>query len=220
MLSNTDLCALRIQRLWRRHCITLRNKCLFISLFDAIAFQYPQVLKKHNLLSPLALTRHILCDIDFSGSDKFNSMMQWMRSGSGWDARPSDVRSSIILFMITCNILGLKMNFERFNDIDNDGLSGYNESVGVQSDKVLLHIHSTPAHAWFVPFAFVRTKSDQVLYEQFATTSKLQVNQEAIREQNKLREEFMQRLNEESGDESEDESLFELLEDELPGLLK
>ena len=67
------------------------------------------------------------------------------------------------LFMITCNILGLKMNFERFNDIDNDGLSGYNESVDVQSDKVLLHIHSTPAHAWFVPFAFVRTKSDQVL---------------------------------------------------------
>jgi len=147
---------------------TLKNKCTLVSIFDALAYQYPTILQKHDLDTPLDLVQLMLEGkaSDWDNGDFLSNVKTIMvKNGSS--------PHSTVVWLYTCAYLKINMCARYAGAVDRvvDTLATINEK-----GPTLLNIcdHGTN-HVEFIPFPYVRNKVEQDLYEKYSANSHDQI---------------------------------------------
>ena len=213
--ARKDNFANKIIRAWRdckrREIKMLKNKCIFISIFNAMAYQYPSMLKSRGINSPLDLVKTML----------FGEGSSWKNDCEWWaDVHENTVSGRIgkkgngnqILFPITCSFLKTNYSFDQSPLSDNVKTFlrikfKHNEFYPRLLNICLVH---GGTHAEFQPFPFVRTKDNQELYELYSKRSKQQIEaferEDLYQEEVKAKEQFDLLC---MGSDSDDDVFFE-----------
>ena len=167
--------------------VTLEKKCTLISMFDALAYQYPRILHKQGVSTPLDLVQLML-----------------EGRGSGWDTceTSKSIKQKMIdgvggysmIFLATCYHLKINMcgKWLPISCRAKETLS----NISDVSRPMLLNIcEDGPHHVEFFPFPYVRTKRDQELYELYSEKSHVQIKEyehkKWLEEEFKAREDWM-----------------------------
>lgn len=148
---------------------TLENKCTLISMFDALAYQYPYILHIHDVSTPLELVQLML-------EGKASKWDLWDMSKKIKQRMIDGGDGCSLVFLVTCyyfniNMCGKRMPLTR---TAKEKLSTLTRA----SRPMLLNIcEDGPQHVEFFPFSYVRTKRDQELYEKYSESSRIQIKE-------------------------------------------
>lgn len=146
--------------------VTLENKCTLISMFDALAYQYPQTLQTHHLNTPLDLVQLML---EGKASD-------WGQNGFLYNIKESFVNNKHghpAIYPFICYTLKINMCVDEIPDLSNTKY--YLANICPTRPKVLNICSEGNHHVEFHPFPHVRTKKDQELYERYSKNSREQI---------------------------------------------
>ena len=149
--------------------VTLENKCTLISMFDALAFQYPDVLKNRNINTPFELVQ-VMLEGEGSGwglkNDWVTSHKQrFISNGSGHP----------VIYPPLCCYLGINMCVDRIPNLTH--AKDYMRRICPSNITVLNICSEGKNHVEFHPFPYVRTKENQELYEMYSENSRKEIKQ-------------------------------------------
>ena len=147
--------------------VTLENKCTLISMFDALAFQYPNVLKNKNINTPLDLVQVML---EGEGSN-WGLKNDWVTSHK--KRFKSNEGGHPVIYPFLCCFLEINMCVDRIPNLTHT--KDYMSSICPSSQTVLNICSEGENHVEFHPFPYVRTRENQELYELYSKNSQEQI---------------------------------------------
>lgn len=170
-------------------------------MFDALAYQYPTILQKHELETPLDL---VLLMLEGKAS-------QWGEEENLADVQKTMIQNgssphSTVVWLFTCAYLKINMCAKYVGAVDTviDTLANINES-----GPTLLNICDKGInHVEFLPFPYVRNKIEQDLYEKYSANSRDQMKK--FKEVDSLGDQSIEVVDFISDDDLEEE-LYKLL---------
>ena len=149
--------------------VTLEKKCTLISMFDALAYQYPCILYEHGLNTPLDLVQLMLeGKASDWGQHEFthNKKKQFLSNESGHP----------VIYPFVCLYLKINMCVDGIPNLANTRT--FLRGICSSSRPTVLNIcEDGPNHVEFHPFPYVRTKRDQRLYEMYSENSRKQIKE-------------------------------------------
>lgn len=153
--------------------VTLENKCTLISMFDALAFQYPQILQTHDLNTPLDFVQFML-EGEASGWGLNNKTKNGLFTYNIKKSFVTNQSGHPAIYPFICWALDINMCVDEIPNLSNT--KDYLANICPATRPKVLNICSEGKnHVEFHPFPYVRTKKDQELYEMYSSNSREQI---------------------------------------------
>jgi len=141
---------------------TLTNKCLFVSLFDAVAYQHPALLQRVGISTPMELVHSIL---SLEWSPLLREIKECFLKDEGHP-------HNSVVYMYMCKYLGINICSDciDFHPKVKHALANFSSTFPTIFN---ITVEGTN-HVEFEPFPYVRTKEDQRLYEIYSENARVQ----------------------------------------------
>ncbi len=153
--------------------VTLENKCTLISMFDALAFQHPKILKKHDINTPLDLVQ-LMLEGKSSDWGLNNKTERGLFTYNIKEKFVAGTAGHPVIYTFLCWYLKINMCVNEIPNLANT--KDYMNRISPPSSPNVLNICSEGKHhVEFHPFPYVRTKENQELYEMYSENSREQI---------------------------------------------
>ena len=195
--------------------ITLKDKCMLISVFNGLSYTYPEILEEHNISSPIQLIKKLFVG-DERMSIKFRKFPSYIlkdilniekiypKYGPDGKKYGEDYNVGFIkMYILTSIYFNIFISIDKFVNSENitqkllfgkksqEILNVYKEEILKLTKNIPYKLENiilvSKNHAEFVPFPYVRNKHQQKLYEQYSKNFEKEKEKLRIDEIKKLR---------------------------------